>query len=126
MRSRSWRASFLIAMLVLAGCATRPPASGFAFAVMGDTPYSGAEERRFESMLSSLDREDLAFIVHVGDIKGGQPCSDEILLRRRAQFERSAHPFFYTPGDNEWTDCRGMPGGSRDPIERLARLREVF
>jgi hypothetical protein len=93
---------------------------------MGDTPYTSAEEKRFEAMLASLDREPLAFVVHVGDIKGGQPCTDAILLARRAQFDRSAHPFFYTPGDNEWTDCRGMPGGSRDPIERLAKLREVF
>ena len=128
MRSRSWPASFvLLAASVLAGCASsRPPASGFTFAVMGDTPYSRAEEPRFEAMLASLDREDLAFVVHVGDIKGGQPCTDEILMRRRAQFDRSAHPFLYTPGDNEWVDCRGMPGGSRDPIERLARLREIF
>lgn len=127
MRSRSWRASFVLpCLLLLGGCATRPPATGFAFAVMGDTPYTRAEEGRFEAMLASLDPEDLAFVVHVGDIKGGQPCSDEILLRRRAQFDQSAHPFFYTPGDNEWTDCRGMPGGPRDPIERLARLREIF
>jgi hypothetical protein len=127
MRSRSWRAScFVLAAVLLAGCATHPPASGFAFAVMGDTPYSRAEEQRFESMLASLDREDLAFVVHVGDIKGGQPCTDEIFLRRRAQFDRSAQPFLYTPGDNEWVDCRGMPGGPRDPIERLARLREIF
>jgi hypothetical protein len=111
---------------MLGGCAVRPPASGFAFAVMGDTPYSSAEERRFEAMLASLDSQDLAFVVHVGDFKGGQPCSDEIFLRRRAQFDRSAHPFFYTPGDNDWTDCRGMPGGPRDPVERLAKLREIF
>jgi hypothetical protein len=47
-------------------------------------------------------------------------------VKRRAQFDRSAHPFFYTPGDNEWTDCRGMRSGPRDPIERLKRLREIF
>lgn len=93
---------------------------------MGDTPYSAREERRFQAMIASLDHEPLAFIVHVGDIKGGQPCTDDLYLRRRAQFDRSAHPFFYTPGDNEWTDCRSAPSGPRDPIERLARLREIF
>ena len=37
------------------------------------------------------------------------------------------HPFIYTPGDNEWTDCHekeGAPG--YEPLERLARLRTVF
>jgi hypothetical protein len=127
MRSRSWRNSVAaLAASLLAGCATTPPPGGFAFAVMGDTPYSAAEERQFVKMLASLDREPLAFAIHVGDIKGGGPCTDEILLRRRAQLDRSAHPFFYTPGDNEWTDCRGMPGAHRDPIERLAKLREIF
>ena len=128
MRCASWRTSLaaLAAAALAGGCATHPPPQGFTFAVMGDTPYSPAEEQRFEAMLASLEREPLAFVVHVGDIKGGEPCSDELYLRRRAQFDRSAHPFFYTPGDNEWTDCRGMKRGPRDPIERLARLREIF
>jgi hypothetical protein len=128
MRSRSWRNSFAsgVAAALLAACATQPAPGGFAFAVIGDTPYSSTEEKSFVAMLQSLDREALAFVVHVGDIKGGQPCTDEIYLRRRAQFDRSAHPFFDTPGDNEWTDCRAMPGGPRDPIERLAKLREIF
>ncbi|HUP98574.1 MAG TPA: hypothetical protein VM073_11560, partial [Usitatibacter sp.] len=29
-------------------------------------------------------------------------------------------------GDNEWTDCRRHYMGSMDPLERLARLRQVF
>jgi hypothetical protein len=39
------------------------------------------------------------------------------------QFDRMRHPLVYTPGDNEWVDCRGM---GFDVLERLARLREVF
>ncbi|HET9653480.1 MAG TPA: metallophosphoesterase family protein [Usitatibacter sp.] len=121
------RLAALLAALALAGCAGREPRSDvFSFAVMGDTPYSAAEEKRFVAMIARLDAEDLAFVVHVGDIKGGEPCTDEIYLRRRAQFDRSAHPFFYTPGDNEWTDCRGVHGAPRDPIERLQRIRQVF
>ena len=42
------------------------------------------------------------------------------------QFEQSAHPLVYTPGDNEWTDCRDPANGAYDPLERLARLRAVF
>jgi hypothetical protein len=31
-----------------------------------------------------------------------------------------------TPGDNDWTDCRRDSNARGDPLERLARLREVF
>jgi len=114
-------------VLTLAGCAAGPPHPGaFAFAVLGDTPYSDAEETRYLEMLGAIDREPLAFVVHVGDFKGGGPCSDALYERRRRQFDASAHPFVYTPGDNEWTDCRRANMGSMDPIERLARLRQVF
>ncbi|MGE5094512.1 MAG: hypothetical protein ACM3SO_05200 [Betaproteobacteria bacterium] len=116
----------LLAALALAGCAGAPRSDVFSFAVIGDTPYSTAEERKFVAMIERLDHEDLAFVVHVGDIKGGEPCTDDLYLRRRAQFDRSRHPFFYTPGDNEWTDCRGTREGPRDPVERLRRIREVF
>jgi hypothetical protein len=125
--TRDTSALAAVLLLALTGCATQPPQPpAFAFAVMGDTPYTAAEERKFVSMIASLDAEPLAFVIHVGDIKGGEPCTDELYLRRRAQFDRSAHPFFYTPGDNEWTDCRGVQRAPRDPIERLQRIREIF
>ena len=122
MASRAWLA--LPALLLAAGCATHPShPDGFAFAVVGDTPYTQSEEARFETMLRALDAEPLAFVVHVGDFKGGGACSDALYTRRRAQFDASSHPFIFTPGDNDWTDCRGA---KHDPLERLARLREVF
>jgi len=114
---------------ILAGCALGPPApGGFRFAVMGDTPYNAREERAFVAMIARLDREPIAFAIHVGDIKAGgnAPCADEVFLRRKADFERSAHPIVLTPGDNDWTDCRRASNGAMDPIERLARLREIF
>ena len=114
---------------ILAGCALGPPApGGFRFAVMGDTPYNAREERAFVAMIARLDREPIAFAIHVGDIKAGgnAPCTDEVFLRRKADFERSAHPIVLTPGDNDWTDCRRASNGAMDPIERLARLREIF
>jgi hypothetical protein len=117
------------AVVALAGCAIHAPSpDAFDFAVMGDAPYSDLEEQRFLGMLGSLDGERLAFIVHVGDFKagGGSPCTDALYARRKLQFESSVHPFIYTPGDNDWTDCRRESNGSTDPVERLAKLREVF
>jgi hypothetical protein len=112
---------------LLAGCAARPPhPDAFSFGVYGDTPYSEAEEKRYLEMLARIDRESLAFVVHVGDFKGATPCTDALYLRRRAQFDQSAHPLILTPGDNDWTDCRRREMGDMDPLERLARLRGIF
>jgi hypothetical protein len=116
-------------LVLLAGCASAPQSPGaFSFGVMGDTPYSDAEERAFLRMMARVGAEPLAFVIHVGDFKAGgsAPCTDDLFERRRAQFDASAHPFIYTPGDNEWTDCRRPSNGAMDPIERLARLRQVF
>lgn len=112
---------------VLAGCAGKPThPDAFSFAVLGDTPYSEAEGVRYLEMLRKIDAEPLAFVVHVGDFKGGERCSDELYAKRRAEFDASTHAFIYTPGDNEWTDCRRPYMGSMDPLERLAKLRQVF
>src|SRR5258708_17142215 len=123
------RALALVVALLATGCAmqqVRPPA--FAFGVMGDTPYSEREEPRFLEMVEQMNAAPLAFVVHVGDFKAGanSPCSDALFAKRRAQFDSSHHPLVYTPGDNEWTDCRRASNGDGDPIERLAALRRVF
>jgi hypothetical protein len=118
----------LAALALTAGaCATthRSP-EAFSFAVMGDTPYSEAESREYLKMMEDISAAPVAFTIHVGDIKGGGKCSDELYAQRKREFDASAHPFIYTPGDNEWTDCRRPSMGSMDPLERLARLREVF
>jgi hypothetical protein len=102
-------------------------AADFTFAALGDMPYSADEEARFPGLIAEMGREELAFIVHVGDFKRAtETCSDEISLQRREWFEQSRHPFIYLPGDNEWTDCRRPFGAARDPYERLGKLREVF
>jgi hypothetical protein len=41
-----------------------------------------------------------------------------------ASFEKSAHPFVLTPGDNDWTDCHLLKAQQVDPLERLEKLRE--
>lgn len=114
-------------MVAMAGCTTAPPlpvAGGIAFGLMGDTPYTEREVRALDAMIDRMNAEELAFVVHVGDITSGRgPCTDDWFLARKAQFERLRHPFILIPGDNDWTDCHrsGM-----DPLERLARFRELF
>jgi hypothetical protein len=119
-------AAFVFALL-LAGCATRPPGPDtFAFGVVGDTPYTEGEEREWITLIERVNEASVAFTIHVGDFKGGGACSDELFALRKAQFDSFAQPLVYTPGDNEWTDCRRPYMGSMDPLERLARLRQVF
>jgi hypothetical protein len=119
----------LLLLALMSGCAVMPPhPDAYSFAVMGDTPYSAIEEQRMIWMIEDLNRLDLAFVVHVGDIKGGSrsPCTDELFETRKTQFNASGHPFIYMPGDNDWTDCRRKSNGSFDPLERLQKLRQLF
>ena len=129
MLRRAARAVLAAGLAAMAGCALQPPSGErFSFAVMGDTPYSEAEDARYQEMLRVIDAAPVAFTIHVGDFKAGGAglCSDEVYQLRRREFDASAHPFIFTPGDNDWTDCHRQPLGGMDPIERLARLREIF
>jgi hypothetical protein len=122
------RCCVFLCALLLAACAIRAPSpDAFYFGVMGDTPYNDREETHFLRMIERMDSEPLAFVVHVGDFKSGSsPCTDALFEKRKAQFTGSKHPLIYTPGDNDWTDCRWSTDAAMDPIERLARLRQVF
>jgi hypothetical protein len=114
------------AVLAHALCAAAAAAQ-FSFGALGDTPYNREEEPQFVTMIAEMNHQRLALALHVGDFKDSQSaCTDEIFKQRREWFALSHHPFFYTPGDNEWTDCGRTVWGRRDPLDRLAKLRELF
>lgn len=124
------RARRFLAMLWLALAAAAPDtgaaATQFAFAAFGDTPYSAAEELQFPAMIEAMNRERLAVVIHVGDFKNARTeCSDALFGERRKWFDRSESPFVFVPGDNEWTDCE-RPLIAHPPLERMAKLRELF
>ena len=97
------------------------------FFAVGDLPYGEPEVAPLRALLAAAARRHPPFIVHVGDIKGGStPCTDAQLESVAALFRALPVPVVYTPGDNEWTDCRRAAAGGYDPRERLKRLREVF
>jgi hypothetical protein len=106
---------------------SQPPAA-VTFSLIGDLGYRPAEEPLLHNVLDDLNRNALAFVVHVGDLSSAAyACTDELVARRFGQFNASAHPLIYTPGDNEWTDCHEQQGVKRgNPLERLAHLRKVF
>jgi hypothetical protein len=116
-----------LSIALLAGCGTlasAPQPGEAAFGVLGDVPYSEGEAERLERVIDEMNAEDLAFVVHVGDIgTSAQACRDDWVEARKRQFARIRHPFVLLPGDNEWSDCHAL---GLDPRERLESWRRQF
>jgi hypothetical protein len=94
--------------------------------VLGDTPYSQAEVAKLDNLIGRINEQNLAFVVHVGDLGTSartQGCSDAWLEARKRQFATIRHPFVILPGDNEWSDCANH---KLDPQARLAKWRSLF
>lgn len=118
-----------------AACATAPetPPAKFSFPVIGDIPYSDQERvLLLETIVPAIKAGDYPFVVHIGDYKsGGAPCTAAEDEAQLALIESLAPaPVFYTPGDNEWTDCDRFAdsetGEPESELERLKRLRALF
>jgi hypothetical protein len=130
--NRAWLTAcvFAIACAPTAPRSTPAPSAGvFRAAIMGDMPYQmpGDPKRdsimaAYHAVLDTIGAENVAFVVHIGDITGAT-CSDSLYALRLREFSAVPHPFIYTFGDNEWTDCAR---DGKDPVERLAKLREMF
>lgn len=132
----------LYLMLFLLGCAITHGGGDiqgdrFEFALIGDMPYDGKQKEEFAELMKEINAADMAFVVHDGDFwsdgiawnettKGLPPCSDETFQDRFNLTENSKHPLIFTPGDNDWADCYRAKPGAYDPLERLAKLREMF
>jgi len=123
----------LVLLVALAACAlscslpeSRPlPPNSFAFAVFGDGPYRIWETNRFRNVIKDINRADVAWLIHVGDLFW-YPCSDGNYRRSVKAINSVQCPVVYTPGDNEWADCYDMIAGSYAPLERLGFLRRTF
>ncbi len=105
----------------------RPESRAFDFGAIGDQQYGPEGERKWPALQNSINRSNIAFLLHAGDLKSGSTvCSNELFEDRRQAFNTFEMPMIYTPGDNEWTDCHRENNGSYDPLERLDYLRRVF
>lgn len=125
MKNRCSLALALVALLAFV-----MPAAGaqpVSFGLFGDMPYSPWQRTQLPDLMAEMDRDNLAFVVHDGDIKNGSSeCSDTVLQDVLGLFQASKTPLVYVPGDNEWTDCHRKSNGAFDPLERLSKLRELF
>jgi hypothetical protein len=104
----------------------RPVPSGtIAFAVLGDAPYYAWEELQYRRVRQELDANELAFVIHVGDIFW-RPCTDAHYREVLGWFNALRHPVIYTPGDNETYDCWEDASGGFAPQDRFAAIRRIF
>lgn len=101
---------------------------GYTFAVIGDIPYGDAAIARFPANIAQINADPaVQWVDHLGDIKNGSSvCSDEYFQLIKSDFDQFKDPLVYTVGDNEWTDCHRPNNGPYNPLERLARIRQVF
>jgi hypothetical protein len=125
MRIRQAVAALAVVLALAVGPALADPVRFLAF---GDMPYVWPKDlARFAALIEAGNRLKPDFMVHLGDIKGGgTPCTEEAYRTVLELLQASEPPLIYTPGDNEWTDCRRPSAGAYDPAERLSVLRRMF
>lgn len=130
---------FSLLAIAMAACASNggpapgeggePSASGsFSFAVIGDIPYNTDQKRTLYDEITP-ELKQFPFVVHVGDTKAGgnAPCTDALDEEHLNWMNSVGAPVFYTPGDNEWTDCdRTSNAPEVRELLRLDTLRAKF
>jgi hypothetical protein len=122
------RLSLFFLTVTIVGFSTAAIGQTFKFVALGDMPYSLPQDlRRFENLITEINRLKPSFSIFIGDTKSGSSlCSDEHNQIIKSYFSSFKTPLVYSPGDNEWTDCHRILAGAYDPLERLEALRTVF
>jgi hypothetical protein len=102
--------------------------NSFSIIALGDMPYFLPQDySRFQNAINFINTQNNAFTVFVGDIKSSKTnCSDDVYHKMYNYFEQFKKPLIYTPGDNEWTDCKETGNNSSHKEERLDFLRKTF
>lgn len=101
----------------------------YAIGLWGDLPYSSAQASvGVPNLIADMNKQDLAFVVHDGDLKQGSNsmCDDALYQQSLDFFNALEAPAMFTPGDNDWTDCDRASNGSYNSLERLNHERQVF
>lgn len=99
-----WTAGLAAAMVLAAPAAQ---AERFEFVALGDTAYNPSVDYPvYEALIARINKARPAFSIHVGDTWGALPCTEAQHRSILDWFAKYDHPVVYTPGDNEWADCR--------------------
>jgi hypothetical protein len=108
----------------------------YAIGLWGDLPYSDLHATvGVPNLIADMNRQDLEFTVHNGDLKAGNStansqtpttCADALYFQALAYFNALRAPAIFTPGDNDWTDCDRPSNGPFNSLERLDFERKLF
>jgi len=123
-----------------AGKATPAAAAAgrFDFGVVGDIPYTRAQEAEYARVIADMNSRELAFVTHVGDCMfdprpyernpalARTPMTDENYAYVLGTFQSIRHPVVLTPGDNDWSDAVQFKKTKVDPQECLQKVRATF
>ena len=119
----------VLAAALIASFGTASSAAPVEFVALGDLPYSGEEWDTFAQRIApAIRRESPPFVIFYGDMKAGGSDCDSADFRKRRNLIYGLKPgaVFYTPGDNDWTDCDRSETGDRDELNWLGKLRDIF
>ncbi len=130
----------LVRLCIACACALlglSAQAERFDFVALGDTAYNlPGDYPVYARLIERINAAKPAFSIHVGDTWGALPCNEDAHRNILGWFARYQQPVVYTPGDNEWTDCRKpevlqtfghVMSGQGTPQEKaeLGRLRSL-
>jgi hypothetical protein len=138
MRVRTVAVTTILTMTLAGGMAARPhgqqdddqdgASRAYAIGLWGDLPYSELQATvGVPNLIADMNRQELAFTVHDGDLKAGSSrCDDAIYTRALTYLNALKAPAMFTPGDNDWTDCDRPAAGGFSSLERLDYERRIF
>ena len=140
MRTIGRASAYLAVLMCLAASSPGKAQIEQHFLFIGDLPYFDEHNDRLNDVIApEISKGGFPFLVHHGDFKGGRvPCSEALIRSAHKQITglmangsetTSPAPVFYTPGDNDWTDCDRWFGDAGRPTSELGQLdllRRVF
>ena len=108
MSRKTWFQLLIVMTTLLSGAVYQTArAETFSFVALGDTAYNLPNDLpTYDALITTINKAKPAFSIHVGDTWGANVCNDDEQKNVLAVFGKYEQPIVYTPGDNEWVDCR--------------------
>src|SRR5262249_45776732 len=108
----------------------------YTVGLWGDLPYNDVQAQTgVPNLIADMNNSDISFSIHDGDLKAGSgtagsatppTCSGAPYQQSLKYLNSLQAPAFFTPGDNDWTDCDRPANGSFNSLERLQHERDVM
>jgi hypothetical protein len=108
----------------------------YTIGLWGDLPYNDVQAQAgVPNLIADMNNSDISFSIHDGDLKAGSgipgsatptTCSDALYRQSLDYLNSLEQPAFFTPGDNDWTDCDRPLNGSFNELERLQHERQFL